>query len=182
MSLLRPYTDTVHKVSIVPRGLGALGYTLQLPSEERYLLTEDELLSRVDVLLAGRAAEELVFGNISTGAADDINRATDIVRRMLTEYGMSKNFRHVSLPFRKETRFLGEQLSPASREYSEDTQNYLDREISRIIRQRYDETLQTLKKDRAALEQIAEELLKKEVLERIELERLAGNNSEKAMS
>lgn len=177
MSLIRPYTDTVHKVSIVPRGVGALGYTLQLPSEERYLLTEEELLSRVDVLLAGRAAEELVFGDISTGASDDINRATDIVRRMLTEYGMSEDFRHVSLPFRKETHFLGDQLSTSSREYSEDTQNYLDREIARIIRKRYDTTLQTLKKDRAALERIAEELLKKEVLDRQELETLAGKST-----
>mgnify|MGYP000187055728 CR=1 FL=1 len=182
MSLLRPYTDTVHKVSIVPRGAGALGYTLQLPSEERNLLTEEELLSTVDVLLAGRAAEELIFGNISTGAADDISRATDIVRRMLTEYGMSEDFRHVYLPFRKESRFLGEQLGTANRAYSEHTQDYLDREISRKIQEHYDTTLQTLKNNRTALERIAEELLKKEVLERLELERLAGNSSTNAMS
>lgn len=177
MSLLRPHTDTVHKVSIVPRGIGALGYTLQLPSEERFLLTEEELLARVDVLLAGRAAEELIFGNISTGASDDISRATDIVRRMFTDYGMSKDFRHVSLPFRKETRFSGEQLSTAGREYSEDTQNYLDREISRMIRQQYDATLNDLVNNRSALEGIAEKLLRKEVLDRRELETLADKYS-----
>jgi len=82
-------SDPVQKISIVPRGFGALGYTLQMPTEDRYLMTEEELLGKIDVLLGGRGAEELVFGKISTGAANDLTKATDIARRMITDYGMS---------------------------------------------------------------------------------------------
>ncbi|MFW6232388.1 MAG: ATP-dependent zinc metalloprotease FtsH, partial [Spirochaetota bacterium] len=138
VSHLTPGADPVQKVSIVPRGFGALGYTLQLPTEERYLLTEADLLGKVDVYLAGRAAEELVFGDVSTGAADDLTKASDIVRRMITEYGMSERFRNVYLPARDGARYLGEGHSQGPREYSEETQRYVDEESARIVATRYE--------------------------------------------
>ncbi len=91
--------DPVHKISIIPRGIGSLGYTIQLPTEDRFLLTEEELLGKIDVLLGGRASEQVFFGEISTGASNDITRATDIARKMISEYGMSEKFKNVVLPF-----------------------------------------------------------------------------------
>jgi cell division protease FtsH len=170
MSLLRSGVDTVHKVSIVPRGVGALGYTLQLPTEDRFLLREEELTARVDVLLAGRAAEELVFGDISTGASDDITRATDIVRKMLTDHGMSDEFRNVALSARKYPLYLDATEGGHSREYSEETQNYIDREIARRMARRYAETTETLGTHLATLEEVAEALLEREVLHKDDLE------------
>ncbi|MFP4302220.1 MAG: ATP-dependent zinc metalloprotease FtsH [Spirochaetaceae bacterium] len=173
LSLLRPGVDPLHKVSIVPRGIGALGYTLQLPTEDRFLLREEELIARIDVLLAGRAAEEILLGDVSTGASDDINKATEIVRRMLTDYGMSEEFRNVALPSRKQSPFLGD-TGIAAREYSEATQNYIDREIARRMAERYEATRETLQEHRKSLERVSEELLEREVLHREELERLLG--------
>jgi cell division protease FtsH len=172
MSLLRRGVDPVHKVSIVPRGVGALGYTLQLPTEERYLLREEELLARVDVLLAGRVAEEILLGDVSTGASDDIGKATEIVRRMITDYGMSAEFRNVALPARKQSLFLNEGAGAVSREYSEETQNYIDREIARRMDERYEEALGSLREHKSLLARISEELLEREVLSRQDLERL----------
>jgi cell division protease FtsH len=174
VSLLTPGTDPVQKVSIVPRGYGALGYTLQLPTEDRYLLTEQDLLSRVDVLLAGRAAEEVIFGSISTGASDDITKATDIIRRMFTEYGMSEAFRNVYLPFRKGGQFLNEEFSLSGREFAEETQRYLDTETARVVAERYERVLALLCERRPALEAVAQELLEREVVDRGVLERLVA--------
>jgi cell division protease FtsH len=173
-SLLTPGADPVRKVSIVPRGLGALGYTLQLPTEERYLLTEQDLLGRIDVLLAGRAAEELVFGDISTGAADDLSKASDIVRRMITEYGMSVRFRHVYLPYRRSGDYLGGGVDLSSREYSEATQQYVDQETARMLADRYDRVTALLDRNRSLLTTLAEQLLERETLDRNDLERLLG--------
>ncbi|MFP4483869.1 MAG: ATP-dependent zinc metalloprotease FtsH [Spirochaetaceae bacterium] len=161
---LTPRADSVQKISIVPRGYGALGYTLQLPSEERYLQTEQDLLARVDVLLAGRAAEEIVFGDISTGAADDLTKASDIVRKMLTDYGMSERFRNVYLPYRKSGRFLEEQGSHGQREYAESTQEYIDGETARIIDQEYTRVRALLEEHREQLETVAHRLLEVENL------------------
>jgi cell division protease FtsH len=155
----------VQKITIVPRGLGALGYTLQTPGEERFLLTHDELIAKVDVLLGGRAAEQLIFGQVSTGAANDLTRATDIVRRMITEYGMSEKFKNVVLT-QQRAPLLGARSEPAViREYAESTQSYVDEEIARIVRQSYEKVLELLRQDKDTLEKIARKLLELETLD-----------------
>jgi len=161
--------DPVRKVSIIPRGFGALGYTLQIPLEDRYVVSEEELLSQIDVLLGGRAAEEIIFGSISTGAANDITRATDIARKMITEYGMSERFRHVALT-KRGLGFAGQNAADPfmTREYSEDTQKYVDEEIAKTIAARYDHVLTLLQNKRGLLEKIAATLLEKEVIEEAE--------------
>ena len=151
----------VSKISIVPRGFGALGYTLQYPTEDRFLLSQDELLGDIDVLLGGRAAEEVTFGSISTGASNDISRASDQVRRMICEYGMSQKFRNLTLP-RQDSGIDG---VGGSRNYSEDTQKYIDEESERIIQERYEHVLSNLKRNWKALDEIAKRLLENEVVE-----------------
>ena len=168
-AFLTPGSSPVTKISIIPRGYGALGYTLQYPTEDRFLLSESELLGSVDVLLGGRAAEEVIFGDISTGASNDISRASDTVRQMITEYGMSDKFRNITLP---KTNSGIDGVSGA-REYSEATQEYIDNETERMISERYNAVLENLKKNRSALENIATALLDKEVLEGDEFEALA---------
>ncbi|MCX7948701.1 MAG: ATP-dependent zinc metalloprotease FtsH [Treponemataceae bacterium] len=170
-----PGSDPVQKISIVPRGYGALGYTLQLPLEDRYLMTEEELLGKIDVLLGGRAAEEVVFGKISTGAANDLTRATDIARRMITDYGMSPRFRNVALTQRGASMLQGSLSEPLlHREYSESTQQYIDEEIARIVNERYAAVKGLLAEKRPLLEKIAEHLLEKETLEEQEFKELVG--------
>ncbi len=168
-AFLTPGSSPVSKISIIPRGYGALGYTLQYPTEDRFLLSQSELLGSVDVLLGGRAAEEVVFGEISTGASNDISRASDTVRQMITEYGMSERYRNMTLP---KTNSGIDGVSGA-REYSEATQEYIDNETERIIQTRYAAVLENLRKNRDALERIAQSLLEKEVLEGGEFEALA---------
>jgi cell division protease FtsH len=168
-----PGSDPVKKVSIVPRGYGALGYTLQIPLEDRYIVNEEELLSQIDVLLGGRAAEQVVFGSISTGAANDITRATDIARKMIVDYGMSERFRHVALT--KKGQGFGSSPAPEpflTREYSEDTQKYVDDEIAKIIAARYDGVVGLLQSKRPLLDKIAGILLEKEVIEESEFREL----------
>ncbi len=164
-----PGSSPVSKISIVPRGYGALGYTLQYPTEDRFLLSEGELLGEVDVLLGGRAAEEVTFSDISTGASNDISRASDTVRKMITEYGMSERYRNMTLP---KTNSGIEGVS-GSREYSEKTQEYIDTETAKILEQRYALVKANLEKNKDALEHIARTLLEKEVLEGDEFEALA---------
>jgi cell division protease FtsH len=169
-------SDPVRKVSIVPRGMGALGYTLQLPTEDRFILTKDELIGQIDVLLGGRAAEEIEFGAISTGAANDLTRATDIARRMITDYGMSERFRHVALT-RRGSVLLGSPEPYMAREYSEDTQKYVDDEIARIVAERYDYVLKRLRGERGLLDTIAGRLLELETLDQAEFNRLLGDGA-----
>jgi cell division protease FtsH len=160
-----PGSDPVEKVSIIPRGLGALGFTWQLPTEERFLLTEEELLSRIDVLLGGRAAEEIVFGDVSTGASNDLGRATEIARQMVMEHGMNEKFRNVVLRNPKAGPFGGpvpESLGP--REYSERTQQYLDEYIASIMRERYERALDLLRVRAGLLRAAARKLIEKETL------------------
>ncbi len=159
----------VSKISIVPRGFGALGYTLQYPTEDRFLLSQDELLGDIDVLLGGRAAEEVTFGSISTGASNDISRASDQVRRMICEYGMSQKFRNLTLP-RQDSGIDG---VGGSRNYSEDTQKYIDEESERIIQERYEHVLSNLKRNWKALDEIAKRLLEDEVVEGDEFRKMA---------
>lgn len=157
-------SDPVQKISIVPRGLGALGYTMQLPSEDRFLITEDEMIGKIDVLLGGRAAEEIIFNKISNGASNDISRATDLVRKMITEYGMSEKFRNVYLGS-NQTSYLGGMQTSERKEYSEATQNYIDQRIAEIIDERYQHTLALLKEKEPLLHKIAEKLLEIEVMD-----------------
>jgi cell division protease FtsH len=169
--------DPVHKISIIPRGIGALGYTIQLPTEERFLLTEEELLGKIDVLLGGRAAEQVFFGEISTGASNDIARATDIARKMISDYGMSDKFQNVTLPSQRSPLFLPGEAGPGQREYSESTQQYIDEEITRIIKTRYEKAVTFLEEKRATVERIAQRLLEVETIGEEEFSALAGVES-----
>lgn len=172
--------DPVHKISIVPRGMGALGYTIQLPAEDRYLMTEDELLGKIDVLLGGRASEELIFGKISTGAANDITRATDIARKMITEYGMSSKFKNIVLPYQKQAMFLSGQSGNGQREYSESTQQYIDEEITRIVNERYEKVLKFLTDKKTLLEKISKKLLDIEVMDEKHFKKFLAKKSDKS--
>ncbi len=169
-----PDADPVRKISIVPRGMGALGYTMQTPAEDRFLLTESDILGRVDVLLGGRGAEEVMFGEISTGAANDLDRATDMAKRMVTDYGMSEKFANVRLPYRQESPLLGQAGHVVNREYSESTQQYIDEETARTIAERYQTVLDLLREQRPALESVAARLLETEVVEAAEFAELVG--------
>jgi len=170
-----PGSDPVQKISIIPRGFGALGYTLQMPVEDRYLMTEEELLGKINVLLGGRAAEEIIFNQISTGAANDLTKATDIARKMITDYGMSGRFKNVALTQRG-TGMLGNQIQEPvfHREYSEATQQYVDEEIARIVEVQYGKVKDNLRANRTLLESVAEKLLEKETLDEKEFKAMIG--------
>ena len=167
-----PNTDPVHRVSIIPRGISALGYTLQLPTEDRYLMTKSELLDRLAVLLGGRIAEEIIFKEISTGAHNDLQRATDIATSMVKEYGMSK-LGYVT--FEKEKRPLFVQSPfPSSKDYSEETAKEIDEEVKRIIDETYAKTKKILLQNKGKLKQLADLLLEKEVVEERDLKKILG--------
>jgi cell division protease FtsH len=159
---LLPHADPVAKVSIVPRGRGALGYTMQMPTEDRYLMTREELEDRIAVMLGGRAAEQVVFNTISTGASDDIQRASELARRMVTEFGMSEKLGTVRYAT-QQYQFLegGEAGSTAS----PDTLKIIDEEIQRIITEQYQRAQQLLKDHRSALEEVTQQLLKIETID-----------------
>jgi cell division protease FtsH len=167
-----PNTDPVHRISIIPRGISALGYTLQLPTEDRYLMTKSELLDRLAVLLGGRIAEEITFKEISTGAHNDLQRATDIATSMVKEYGMSK-LGYVT--FEKEKRPLFVQSPfPSSKDYSEETAKEIDEEVKRIIDETYAKTKKILLQHKGKLKQLADLLLEKEVVEEKDLKKILG--------
>lgn len=168
----------VKKITIVPRGYGVMGYMLPVPEEERSFQTREELLGRIDVALGGRAAEEIVYGTVSTGAGNDIMRATDTIRSMITRLGMSEKFVNVSLDKRGMSH-LGE-VDPYyghDREYSEDTQRFIDEEITRTMAERYQRVVELLRKHRGLLETITERLLDKETIEREELMEIIESDS-----
>jgi len=170
-------SDPVKKISIVPRGFGALGYTLQLPIEDRYVVTQDELLGQIDVLLGGRAAEEIRFGRISTGAANDLTRATDIARKMIADYGMSERFRNMALTKRGNS-MMGPMAEPMlGRDYSEETQRYIDEEIARIIADRYEGVLSLLRSHRDAIDAVTRTLLEKETVDEAEFAALIAGTA-----
>ena len=177
-----PGSDPVQKITIVPRGLGALGYTLQTPTEERFLLTYDELIGKVDVLLGGRAAEQVIYGKVSTGAANDLTRATDIVKRMITEYGMSEKFRNVVLS-QQRAPLLGDRAEPGVvREYAESTQSYVDEEVARLIAQSYQRVLDLLKRNEGTLRAIATKLLQVETLDEKAFEAMLESGAQEEVS
>jgi cell division protease FtsH len=162
---LVPGADPVSKISIIPRGVAALGYTSQLPTEDRYLMTRSELLARICVLLGGRVAEEIVFGDISTGAQNDLQRATEIARTMITQFGMSEKLGFVSLEGPRTATFL---MVPtySPREYSEETARLIDEEVKQILNEAHSRASDLLISRRAALEELAKLLLEKEVVDR----------------
>jgi cell division protease FtsH len=164
-----PGSDPVHKVSIIPRGIGALGYTLQRPTEDRYLMTREELESKLTVLLGGRAAEHIVFGHLSTGAADDLSRATDIARSMATRYAMVPELGHVAYEA-EPSPFMGPAMGQMSRRnYSEATAREIDSAIREIVDQAFKRARALLDKYRSVLEASAARLLEKETLTEADL-------------
>jgi cell division protease FtsH len=172
----RTNVDRVSKISIIPRGIAALGYTQQQPTEDRYLMTRAELLDRLDVLLGGRVAEEIIFGDVSTGAQDDLRRATDIVRHMLTEYGMNDALGLATLGTRQ-PMFLqvsGDQAAG----YSEATSRLVDEETRRMLNEAHARARDTLSAKRATLEALAALLIEKEVVDRGALAQLLAATSE----
>lgn len=177
MAELLETTDPVHKISIIPRGIAALGYTLQLPTEDRYLMTRQELLDRLCVLLGGRVAEEIVFEEISTGAQNDLARATDIAKSMVKEYGMSEKLGHMT--FEKERRPLFLDINPSfggGKDYSEATAKEIDGEVRRIVEESYTRVKTLLTEKREALEKVARTLLDKESIDGEELRAMLKEN------
>ncbi|MBI4639669.1 MAG: ATP-dependent zinc metalloprotease FtsH [Candidatus Tectomicrobia bacterium] len=161
----RMHADRVTKISIIPRGVAALGYTQQQPTEDRYLLTRDELLDRLDVLLGGRVAEEIVFGDVSTGAQDDLQRATDIARHMITRYGMSEKLGLATFEEPRQALFL--QVSAGGpKEYSEETARLIDEEVRKLLEESRARVRETLTAKRGMLETVAKLLMEQEVIDR----------------
>jgi cell division protease FtsH len=172
VALALPGTDEVHKVSIIPRGVGALGYTIQRPTEDRFLMNRIELQNKMAVLLGGRAAEQVVFSEVSTGAADDLVRATDIARAMVLRYGMSEALGNVAYD-REQSAFLQPSIPmPQSRNYSEETANKIDIAVRTLVDQALERAVNILLANRILLDQTAEELLKTETLNQPEIIKL----------
>ena len=172
VALALPGTDEVHKVSIIPRGVGALGYTIQRPTEDRFLMTRVELQNKMAVLLGGRAAEQVVFNEVSTGAADDLVRATDIARAMVLRYGMSEALGNVAYD-REQSAFLQTNIPmPQNRNYSEETAHKIDIAVRALVDQALECAMSILQTNRALLDQTAEELLKTETLNQPEIIKL----------
>jgi cell division protease FtsH len=169
-----PGLDPVHKISIVARGFGALGYTMQLPLEDRYLMTRQDLHHQLTVLLGGRSAEEVAFGEISTGAQNDLQRATDIARAMVTEFGMSDALGAVNYNGHKRPTFLDLPFAQERGNYAEDTAQKIDAEVKRILTAAHDEARRILRERRSLLDALSERLLVKEVIEADELQAIMG--------
>jgi cell division protease FtsH len=164
----------VEKISIVPRGMAALGYTLQLPTEDRFLMSESELQGQIATLLGGRSAEEVVFGSITTGAANDLQRATDLAERMVTTYGMSKILGPLAYQQGAQNAFIGGEAPNPRRLVSPQTAEAIDQEVKGIVESAHDHALEILKTNRDLLETISLKLLDKEVIEGTELHELLG--------
>ena len=164
-----PGSDTVHKISIIPRGVGALGYTIQRPTEDRFLMTRDELENRMAVLLGGRAAEQIVFGKVSTGASDDLQKVTGIARSIVMRFGMHEKLGNVVYEEERQS-FLGQPgAMPAERNYSEETAREIDCAVREIVADAFERTVALLTTRREILEDTARDLLVKETLDEAEL-------------
>lgn len=161
----RAHADKVSKISIIPRGVAALGYTQQQPAEDRYLMTRAELLDRLDVLLGGRVAEEIIFGDVSTGAHDDLQRASDLARHMVTQYGMSDELGLATFEKPQPPLFLNGSVA-GERPYSEETARTIDREVRKLLADAHIRVRETLSEQRAVLETLAKSLIEKEVVDR----------------
>ncbi|GDC82454.1 ATP-dependent zinc-metallo protease [Escherichia coli] len=172
VALALPETDPVHKISIIPRGIGALGYTLQRPTEDRFLMTRTDLEHKIAVLLGGRAAEKLVFGELSTGAADDLARATDIARDMITHFGMDEGLGYIAFEAQR-PRFLDTpELAHGGCRVAESTQARIDQAIRDIVMGVFERAYRILDINRAVLERCARELLARETLDESDIRQL----------
>lgn len=171
---LMPGSGRVEKISIIPRGMAALGYTLQLPTEDRFLMDEAEIRGQIATLLGGRAAEEIVFGSITTGAANDLQRATDLAERMVTTYGMSKVLGPLAYEKGQQSMFLKDGMPNPRRIVSEHTAEEIDKEVKDIVETAHQQALDILKENRGLLESITEKLLETEVIEGAGLHDLLG--------
>ncbi len=169
-----PGMDPVHKISIVQRGFGALGYTMQLPLEDRYLMQRIDLQHQLAVLFGGRTAEEIALGEISTGAQNDLQRASDLARAMVTEWGMSDSLGAIAYETGKRSRFLDIPLGPERGVYAEETARLIDAEVKRILTEAHDLARRLLHESRESLETVTRQLLKQEVMEGHELRALLG--------
>lgn len=174
VALSLPGVDTVHKISIIPRGVGALGYTIQRPTEDRFLMTREELQNKMAVLLGGRASERIVFGHLSTGAADDLVKVTDIARSMVMRYGMEEKLGHVAYES-ESPRFLDvPEIMQRGRQFSEEVAREIDRAVKAIIDEAFRKAHRVLSQNRGVLDLGAERLLQKETLNEDELKTLAS--------
>jgi cell division protease FtsH len=171
VALSLPGTDPVQKISIIPRGIAALGYTMQVPTEDRFLMKRTELLNKIASLLGGRAAEEIIFGDISTGAHNDLARATDISRSMIKEYGMSDKLGQVYFAREPRSPFFDTGLREAG-DYSDATAEAIDDEIKAVISKEYDRAVDILRKKKGILEKGAQLLLEREKIDGAELKAL----------
>jgi len=174
---LLPHCDPVHKVSIISRGVAA-GYTWSRPEEEVRIYTKSKFLDQLSQALAGRASEELIFGEVSTGAENDLREATRLARKMVTEYGMSEELGPRTFGEKEELVFLGRELGE-HRNYSEDVAAKIDNEVDKIIKNCYQKALEVLRKNKAKLNKLAQKLIQKETIEGKELERLLGKRKER---
>ncbi len=168
-----PGGDAVHKISIIPRGIAALGYTMQLPTEDRFLMTVSELKNKIAVLLGGRAAEDVIYGEVSTGAQDDLRKATDIAKSMVKTYGMSEKLGQVSLERDRQSLFLQTGPSQTPADYSEQTSREIDCEVRELIDEQYGQARDLIKTQEALLRNAAQVLLEKETITGEELKALA---------
>lgn len=178
VAAFRSTAEKVHKITIVPRSIGALGFTMQLPTEDRYLMSKQELLEKIDVTLGGRAAEEVVFNEITTGAQNDIQRATEVARSMITLYGMNEKLGNVAYQ-KTPNPFLQAQGVPNQAEFSEETARMIDYEVRAIIESRMAEVLALIKNKEKLLREIAGRLLEKETIEAEEFEEIIARESDR---
>jgi cell division protease FtsH len=167
-----PHTDPLHKVTIIPRGM-ALGVTMQLPIDDRHTYTKEFLESQLAVMMAGRVAEEIALGKITTGAGNDFEQATEVARKMVCEWGMSE-MGPLTFGKKEEAIFLGREIAQ-HRDYSEDTAIRIDQEIKKIVTTAYRRSRQTIEENREALDRIAQALLEREVLDANEIKLLIEN-------
>ena len=181
VALALPGTDPVHKISIIPRGIGALGYTIQRPTEDRFLMSREELENKMAVLLGGRAAEHVIYGHLSTGAADDLVKVTDIARSMVMRYGMDEKLGNLSFEDERPT-FLPTPVLGTERRYSEETAREIDRAVSDLARTAFERATRILADNRQVLEEGARQLLQKETLSEAEIGAIAGSLARPASS
>lgn len=165
----------VEKISIIPRGMAALGYTLQLPTEDRFLRSADELKGQIATLLGGRSAEEVVFGSITTGAANDLQRATEVAEQMVTTYGMSDVLGPLAYDKGQQNSFLDSGMPNARRNMSEETAHAIDTEVKGLVEAAHQQALEILRSNRDLLETISQQLLKEEVIEGEVLRQMLAN-------
>jgi cell division protease FtsH len=176
-----PETDPVQKITIIPRGVAALGYTMQLPTEDRFLMKKSELLNRITTLLGGRAAEQIIFGDISTGAHNDLAKATNIATSMVKEYGMSEKLGQVYFSKEKQLRYLNIQDLQAPIDYSQSTAEIIDMEVREIINKQYKNALIILEENKNALKKSAALILEKESIDGDELKQVMKESQSKKM-